>query len=152
MKKSNQKDNTFSIIIIILLICILYRLFNKNEKQTKQIVVLPSQHTPLFPKRRINIPTRGEPPSYKSIGFLVNKNKNTHDDNILSLYGRPTYRGSSNWNYYTIYDGIRIPVGQCGNTKGCREKFNGETIRVNALHDDFTIRMYKDNGPRYIPY
>ena len=47
----------------------------------------------------INIRTRGEPYEYQNIGTLTNAS-GTND--VKPLYGRRTYRGSNEWNYYTL--------------------------------------------------
>ena len=59
---------------------------------------------------RVNVPTRGEAPSYQQLGILTG----TDDpENIKPLYGRQTYRGSGQWNYFTSLDShlaTKIPI------------------------------------------
>ena len=47
----------------------------------------------------INIRTRGEPSEYQNIGTLTNVSES---NDVKPLYGRRTYRGSNEWNYYTL--------------------------------------------------
>ena len=47
----------------------------------------------------INIRTRGEPNEYQNIGTLTNASMS---NDVKPLYGRRTYRGSNEWNYYTL--------------------------------------------------
>jgi hypothetical protein len=42
-------------------------------------------------------PTRGYPPPYQMKGYLVDAN---NESNILSLFGRPKYPGSTEFQYY----------------------------------------------------
>ena len=51
----------------------------------------------------INIRTRGEPSEYQNIGTLTNASMS---NDVKPLYGRRTYRGSNEWNYYTLLNDI----------------------------------------------
>jgi len=115
----------------------------------------------------INIKTRGDGGDYQQIGILykediANNEKapgNNTDSNILPLFGKPTYDGSSQWNYYTATDKnhqIKIPLQleskDCTDERGCKEINNGDSIQVPAYNGTFTANIYKLNSPRYIPY
>ena len=73
---------------------------------------------------RVNVPTRGEAPSYQQVGILTG----TDDpENIKPLYGRQTYRGSGQWNYFTSLDShlaTKIPIqlgnNDCTAERGCK--------------------------------
>ena len=56
-------------------------------------------------RMRINVPTRGEPPSYQQVGILTDTD---NPENIKPLYGRQTYRGSNQWNYFTSLDSLEL--------------------------------------------
>jgi hypothetical protein len=104
--------------------------------------------------RRINIPTRGEPPSYQQVGLLQDV---TDPNNIKPLYGRQTYRGSNKWNYFTSTDShlaTKIPItletNDCTDERGCTELQKNQTITL--LQTDYQVIMYGTTSPRYIPY
>ena len=102
----------------------------------------------------INVPTRGEPPSYQQIGILTDTN---NPENIKPLYGRQTYRGSNHWNYFTSLDShlaTKIPISlsnnDCTDEYGCSEIYKNDIISV--LDTDYKATIYNTVAPRYIPY
>jgi len=103
----------------------------------------------------INIETRGTTPDMQQVGTLRNKN----NDNILALYGRPTYRGSSKWLYYTATDkfhSIKLPIEKnnrnCTSEYGCDELYEDDEVRVKGYDGMFHTSIYQLDTPRYIPY
>lgn len=103
----------------------------------------------------INIPTRGYSGEFQQVGILVN-DKN---DNILPLYGKPTYPGSSKWMYYTATDKFRevkIPIFKnkrnCTEEYGCDEIYNNDELFVPAYNKKFRVTLYTLDTPKYIPY
>ena len=104
----------------------------------------------------INIPTRGPTPDIQQVGIL------TSDDNdkILALYGRPTFRGSSKWLYYTSTDkfqSIKVPIHNknrdCTQDLGCDEIYENDSINVPAYGSSpFKATIYSLDAPRYIPF
>jgi hypothetical protein len=114
---------------------------------------------PEFPPRGgiasipINIPTQGLPESFQSVG-VVNV-----DDKILPLYGRRTAGGGGDrWNYYTrtdTYNPVPIPVRfqkrDCMDDVGCNEILSGEEIKVEVMNKSGKTKMYRYDGPKYIP-
>ena len=102
----------------------------------------------------INVPTRGEPPSYQQIGIITDIN---NPENIKPLYGRQTYRGSNHWNYFTSLDShlaTKIPISlsnnDCTDEYGCSEIYKNDIISV--LDTDYKATIYNTVAPRYIPY
>ena len=84
----------------------------------------------------INVPTRGEPPDYQQVGILTGEG----NENIKPLYGRQTYRGSNQWNYFTSLDShlaTKIPVyidgSDCTDERGCKEINKGDSINMGIL-------------------
>lgn len=103
----------------------------------------------------INIETRGTTPEMQQVGTLRNKS----NDTILALYGRPTYRGSSKWLYYTATDkfhSIKLPVEKnkrdCTSEYGCDELYEDDEVRVKGYGGVFLTSIYQLDAPRYIPY
>lgn len=113
---------------------------------------------PEFPPRGgltalpVNIPTRGLPESFQSVGIV------TVEDKVLPLYGRRTAGGSDRWNYYTrtdTYNPVPLPVRfqkrDCMDDTGCQELMSGETVRIDGLHKEGKTELYRFDGPKYIP-
>jgi hypothetical protein len=112
---------------------------------------------PILPDRQINIRTRGGPLEYQQLGILTSVN-NTND--VRPLFGRQTYSGSNQWNYYSASGsdfGARIPIFYkneiCTDSRGCREIMDGEYIRIgNVSNEEFIFTKYSNNEYDYIPY
>lgn len=113
---------------------------------------------PEFPPRGgiasipINIPTKGLPESFQSMGVI------TVADKILPLYGRRTTGGSDRWNYYTrtdSYNPVPLPVRfqkrDCMDQVGCSEISSGDVIRVDGMNAEGKTEIYQTDGPKYIP-
>ena len=109
-----------------------------------------------YPRKamRINVPTRGEPPSYQQVGLLQ---ASTDPENVKPLYGRQTYPGSNQWNYFTSTDShlaTKIPLEinsqDCTDERGCKELQKNE--HINVLDKDYKVNIYGTIAPRYIPY
>ena len=105
---------------------------------------------------RVNVPTRGEAPSYQQVGILTG----TDDpENIKPLYGRQTYRGSGLWNYFTSLDShlaTKIPIlrddNDCTAERGCKEIYKNDTLSIGDPDNQYKANIYQTHAPRYIPY
>ena len=100
----------------------------------------------------INIPTQGLPESFQSVGLI------TVDGSVWPLYGRRTMGGSDRWNYYTRTDSfnpvpipIRFQKRDCMDDVGCQEILSGEQVKIEAVGKEGTTKMYRFDGPKYIP-
>ena len=107
-------------------------------------------------RMRINVPTRGEPPPYQQVGILTDTD---NPENIKPLYGRQTYRGSNQWNYFTSLDShlaTRIPVQlsdhDCTDERGCKEIYKGDILNIGDPGNEYKANIYQTHAPRYIPY
>jgi len=103
----------------------------------------------------INIKTRGETPDMQQVGIL----RSNSNDKVLALYGRPTYRGSSKWIYYTgtdKYHSIKLPVEKnkrdCTAEYGCDELYEDDEVQVKGYNEVFQTSIYQLDAPRYIPF
>lgn len=161
--KKNTFQNSMSFLVILLCATLLYVTFmNKrnveHQDQGQSNVVyketfIKQNDTPRY--RRINIPSRGEMPAFKNIGYISNETSSGNDKDLLPLYGRPTYQGSHKWNYYTMHEGVRVPIDGCDDSRGCDEKYDNDvTVTVNPLAggDVYKVGLYNDGVPKYIPY
>jgi len=106
-------------------------------------------------RMRINVPTRGEPPPYQQVGILTDTD---NPENIKPLYGRQTYRGSNQWNYFTSLDShlaTKIPIDidnhDCMDERGCKEIYKNDTLNING-ENEYKANIYQTYAPRYIPY
>tara|TARA_B110000238_G_C16130493_1_gene441225 strand:- start:2630 stop:3226 length:597 start_codon:yes stop_codon:yes gene_type:complete len=125
---------------------------------------------PVINRMPINIETRESGGDYQQVGMLhkngfINKdlavtNPGHNDESVLlALFGKPIYKGSSNWNYYVLShkDNIKIPLvnknNNCtDNTSGCAELNNDDIVDIEPYNGKFKTQIYKFNAPKYIPY
>lgn len=173
MKKSNI--NFLYIVIIILFLILILREtdldkdinINIIEKkvsevldESEEIIKEPKRYydSRYHPRRamRINVPTRGEPPAYQQVGILTDTND---PENIKPLYGRQTYRGSNQWNYFTSLDShlaTKIPIytgdKDCTDERGCQEINKNDMLNIGDPGKQYKANIYQTHSPRYIPY
>jgi hypothetical protein len=79
------------------------------EKRTERPQI--DMTLPLLRNKYIGLPTRGSYDTYQQTGYLVD---DTNSNNILKLFGRQKYPGSSQYEYYamksTAADQYKIPL------------------------------------------
>lgn len=99
-----------------------------------------------YVKAQLNIPTRGYPEPYHQIGLAT-----SDDEKAFNLFGRQTYPGSNQYEYYVVgtmgFQQVKIPVG----VKGKKEIMDGDTIKIHGNKGDFKVKMYEYDVPRYVP-
>ena len=114
----------------------------------------------------INIETRGSGGEFKQKGLLYKENVSSTDQEpgnnsstiILPLYGKPTYRGSNDWYYYTTANehiNVRISLtvnGKDSMDMGIREINDGDSVTIKEYNGTFKFKKNFDDKPRYIPY
>jgi hypothetical protein len=113
---------------------------------------------PEFPPRGglasipINIPTKGLPESFQSVGAI------NVEDKILPLYGRRTAGSGDRWNYYTrtdTYNPIPVPIKfqkrDCMDDVGCQEILSGDNVKLDIMGKEGKTSIYRYDGPKYIP-
>ena len=132
------------------------------EKRDREVVnddfVPPERREPehIYPDREvkniINVPTRGFPDNYQSVGVLVRR----EDEKILQLFGRQKYMGSNQWEYYvTGMDRYGFPNKMPIKVKGDKELFDKDKIELDWLDKskgEFEVNLYNFDVPRYNPY
>ena len=98
-------------------------------------------------------PTRGYPDNYHYYGNLIRR----EDNKIVKLYGRQTYPGSNQYEYYGITsDGVgsaevKIPV----NVKNNKELYDKDKVNIDFLDiskGEFILYMNDFDRPRYNPF
>ena len=132
-------------------------LINRDRKVLEDDFVAPERRLPrhAYPNRAlkqlINIPTRGYPDNYQNVGILVRK----EDEKILKLFGRQTYPGSNQYEYYVIDSSSnsenKVPLCIPGN----KEIYDQDVIPISWLDQSkglFEAKIYDYNAPKYNPY
>jgi hypothetical protein len=106
---------------------------------------------PILIKDIINVPTRGYPDNYQLLGVASRE----ADEKIVQLFGRATYPGSNQYEYYvtTSQNGFdnKIPI----ETYGKKEILDNDNIDIDVFDKSkgkFKIKLYNYNTPRYNPY
>lgn len=173
-----MKKQNYIIVVGLLILCLVYMntksRYNKEkiiyinnniiddssyESSDEEEIIEPRKHydSRFYPRKRmaINVPTRGEPPSYQQVGYLTGEG----EENIKPLFGRQTYRGSNQWNYFTSLDShlaTKIPVfmdnQDCTDERGCRELDKGSSVSMGQDGNTYNASIYGNVGPRYLPY
>lgn len=117
----------------------------------------PERRVPeyLYPTREvkqiINIPTRGYPDNYQLMGVLLRDNTET----AFNLFGRQTYPGSNQYEYYAQgtmqYNNVKLPI----NIKNGKELYDGDSVNIpgtNGEKGSFKVKLYQFDVPKYNPF
>ena len=168
-KKNNNTTILYFIIGLLILLIILnhnetnyyyniYESENEKEELNEKINEPKRYYDSKYYNRgrmRINVPTRGEPPSYQQVGILTDADQ---PENIKPLYGRQTYPGSNLWNYFTSLDShlaTKIPIyvsdKDCTDERGCKEIHKGELLNIGDPGNEYKANIYQTHAPRYLP-
>lgn len=137
--------------------------FNIPSNVLQNPFVPPMKDGNYFPKNSsdprgipINIKTRSFDSTYRQVGILT---RNSGDETILPLMGRPLDNARGQWQFYTMSDkhmSVKLPVSKngrsCTGEYGCSDLFNGDTVYVEGYNDAFKVTIYENNSPTYIPY
>lgn len=101
-------------------------------------------------KQQFNIPTRGVPDNYQLLGLVMRDNTET----AYNLFGRQTFPGSNQYEYYVQgnldRNIVKIPL----TINGDREIEDGQIITIpgtSLMNGDFKVKLYKLDVPRYNP-
>lgn len=99
-----------------------------------------------------SVATRGLPESFQTIGLLQYPG-----GDLKPLLGRRTAGSNDRWNYYTrtdTYNPVPLPLSQgrrdCMDDTGCNEVFDGDNLKSMG-GEQVKVKLYKMNGPTYIP-
>jgi len=109
----------------------------------------------------INIHTRRTGSTeYTQVGILTG-NDLAGVPTITVLMGRQSPNSTYKWQYYTIFNNagnipVKLPVvssgKQCSEQYGCDELQTGDSVSVQGYSSDFSVTIYKNSEPSYIPY
>ena len=169
MRKKNNSTILYFIIGLLILLIILnhnetnyhfniYESQNEKEELNEKINEPKRYYDSKYYNRgrmRINVPTRGEPPSYQQVGILTDADQ---PENIKPLYGRQTYPGSNLWNYFTSLDShlaTKIPIeldnNDCTSERGCKEIYKNDILNIGSTDNEYKANIYQTHAPRYLP-
>lgn len=114
--------------------------------------IMKSSTNPLQP-----YPTRGYPDNYHLLGTLIsidnNKdyNKLEQDNQIINLFGRQKYPGSSECEYYTMLstgnNNTKIPLKD-----QIRELFTDDEVFIKELNKTYKVNLYPNEELKYNPF
>jgi hypothetical protein len=103
----------------------------------------------------INVPTRGWPENFQLMGSLVRIDPPVTattpiEEKILRLFGRQTYPGSNQYEYYVMIPGtgVKLPIRQ----RYKKELFTDDVVTIKELNAQYKVNMYKFDAPLYNPY
>lgn len=95
--------------------------------------------------------TRGPPGEFQHMGNLIRSS----DNKYCKLFGRPTYPGSNNYDYYVLHtldNGAEYKFNLDGN----KELFDNDEIKIKELNTNntgnFTVNLLKMESIRYNPW
>ena len=129
---------------------------NRDRKVLNDNFAPPERRVPEYQypdniKNYINIPSRGYPDNYQLIGIVIRDNTET----AYNLYGRQTYPGSNEYEYYVqktdYHNNVKIPI----KIKGNIELVDNQIIDIIGTNHEkgiFRVKLYNYDLPRYNPY
>jgi hypothetical protein len=86
---------------------------------------------PYAPPERENPYLFGRDYNYQQVGILDKMGS------MIPLFGRPSPNSSNRWEYYTMKDGLKLPVSMggktCNSDTGCPEMLSGNNDSVDVL-------------------
>ena len=84
---------------------------------------------PLLKNKYIGLPTRGSYDTYQNSGYLVDS---TNADNVLKLFGRQKWPGSTQYEYYAIkttaVDQFKVPLNHIK-----KQLFDGDPVTLSKI-------------------
>ena len=106
---------------------------------------------PYHPPERENPYWFGRDRNYQQVGVLQGQGR----AGMLPLFGRPSPYASNKWEYYTMTDGLKLPVSYnrkpCNSDTGCDELVDsGSVLDVLGL-GSYNANLYDVKQPRYDP-
>ena len=147
----------FSVLTVILFYMWMQQRVDSLEKKQRELSPssidrtrqdYPPLRPPQMTRLPINIVTQGETsPFYQRVGIVLQESDVAEKRVIMSLYERPTYRGSNTYEYYVELDGIKIPLKDIK-----KELDTDDTLTVPGFIGEFKVLKYDQETPKYIPY
>jgi hypothetical protein len=122
---------------------------NRSQNiQSQSSVALNRIYNPLsppertYPNGRLNTPGTSD---FQQIGIVYNNTER------LPLFGRQKYPGRTEKYEYYIIDETRNRLKIPFKSKNDNELYDGDTIHVDILNNDYTVKIYEYDQFRYDP-
>lgn len=138
-----KRDNTALILIGLVVVVILITFMSRSGSSNIIIQDNPVKFSstrkhpfdvfsdPYAPPERENPYLFGRDYSYQQVGLLDKMGS------MIPLFGRPSPNSSNRWEYYTMKDGLKLPVSMggktCNSDTGCPEMLSGNGDAVDVL-------------------
>lgn len=143
-----------------------------GSRDRRAPVIGPEMNISAFNKPHrvpINQSTNHLSREYLQVGFLKRSNPISRqttetrrpdplETSILPIFGRPLETNRQKWQYYTMTNSnnmVKLPIVHkrkvCSGEYGCDELFSGEMVYVQGIDDQYTVNIYENEQPRYIP-
>lgn len=151
--------DSIHVIVIILIITIIYLLFNLSKKvnairqykiecQKCECPVNKNIFDPLIPPEKNYITSKNRNPyfntaEYQLMGFIYNSSTKGK----YPLYGRTKYDRSDRYEYYIIDESrnkLKIPIP----TKNYIELYTGDTVTSEYLDGEYKVFIYENKPIR----
>lgn len=115
----------------------------KEEDQTGKL--LNRIYNPLLPPERLYV-GKNVVSNFQIIGYVFN------DSERYPLFGRPKFPGrTEKWEYYIIDETrnkLKIPFKSTNDN----ELYDGDSVNIPTLDNNFTVKIYDYDSLRYNPY
>ncbi len=97
--------------------------------------------------------TRGVPPVFKKMGYLIDENATDDKYKFLNLMGRQKYYNSDQYEYYIVStdrnENIKFDLGK----KYRKELYSGDKVKVHQLNNkEYTVNIDKNLDYEYNPF
>ena len=136
-----KRDTTNLILVVLVLVVVAIMIFGKGTTVLVQDNPVKFSSTrkhpfdvfsdPYAPPERENPYLFGRDYNYQQVGVLDKMGS------MLPLFGRPSPNSSNRWEYYTMKDGLKLPVSMggksCNSDTGCGEMLSGNNDNVDVL-------------------
>jgi hypothetical protein len=137
------RKNTELLIIGLIVVGILFFMMSRGNSSTVIVQDNPVKFSstrkhpfdvfsdPYAPPERENPYLFGRDYSYQQVGILDKMGS------MFPLFGRPSPNSSNRWEYYTMKDGLKLPVSMggkpCNSDRGCGEMLSGNAEQVDVM-------------------
>ena len=108
------------------------------EKRTERPTI--DMTLPLIRNKYIGLPTRGSYDTYQNVGYLTD---DSNPDNVLKLFGRQKWPGSTQYEYYAIkstaVDQFKVPMYDIR-----KQLFDGDKVKISKVFaGNYTFMEFK---------
>lgn len=136
------------------------KLIDERDKNAyEDPLTAPTRRLPrhIYPTEKkdyiFEVPTRGYPDSYHNFGLLKREN----DGKVVQLFGRQTYPGSNQYEYYIVSVESDLQIKHELEINNGREIYDGDEVSIPLLdtpenNGKFKLYMNKLDRPRYNPF